>query len=75
MDISISLFVWVFLFFLVRGAYYICLGLEGPSMWFVFALFVGIGLFFIYLVLRPAFDQMDVWWGNWPGMGVPDFPE
>jgi hypothetical protein len=74
-EMTVAFVVWLFIFFLVRGAYYICSSLEGISLWFVFLVFVSIGFALIYLVLNPALDQMADWWKNWPGMGEPSYIE
>jgi hypothetical protein len=74
-EMVVAFVVWLFIFFLVRGAYYICSSLEGISLWFVFLVFVSIGFALIYLVLNPALDQMSDWWKNWPGMGEPSYIE
>ncbi len=73
-EVTFTLCGWVFVYFGVRGIFYKVMSMEGPSMWVAFVIFVLLAIAIFALLVRPAFDQMAVWWKAWPKPNIPALP-
>jgi hypothetical protein len=74
-EVAIMAVVWFVIFFVVRGMWYFCLDLEGISMWVAFVILAMLLFLFFAILLQPVFGQVDIWWGNWPGMRQLSYPD
>ena len=70
-QIGITIFLWLIIFFCIRGAYYNISSADTPSLWVLLFSCLAMGFLFFYLLVAPAFDQMDIWWEDWPGVHQP----
>ena len=74
-EVTITVGVWMIIYFVARGACYYISSMEGPSMWVAFILFICIGITTMALLVWPAFQQINVWWAAWPGAHQPLYPQ
>ncbi len=65
-EIAATVFGWMIVYFTLRGIFYKVLSMEGPSMWVAFGICIFLAIAIFALLVRPAFDQMAVWWKAWP---------
>ena len=73
-EVGITVCVWMFLYFIARGIFYTILSMEGLSMWMSFLLCIVLAGAFFFVLLRPAFEQMEIWRLAWP-QGTPSLPQ
>jgi hypothetical protein len=74
MEVAFTVFGWLLIYFSVRGIFYSTMSMEGPSMWVAFGICLVVAIALVFLLLRPAFDQMAVWWTAWPKPDTPQLP-
>jgi len=72
-EIAFTIMGWILVYFIFRGIFYKVHSMEGPSMWVAFGIFVLIAIMIFMLLVRPAFDQIAVWWKAWPAK-IPALP-
>ncbi len=70
-EIGLTFFIWLVIFFLIRGVYYYMTSVGDMSTWKVFVICIGIGIIFFVLLLIPVYRQIDVWWEAWPEIREP----
>jgi hypothetical protein len=73
-EMCFTVSVWMMVFFLLRGLRASLRETEYGSMWIAVVIFVCIVLIMLDLVLAPTFEQLAIWWMNWPGRGGPRAP-
>jgi len=67
-QIVVTVLVWTFLYFLIRGMYYA--SMDGPSMWVTFAFCLIVAFVLIGFMLWPVLQQMEIWREAWPDRTV-----
>ena len=73
-ELGITFFVWIAIFFLFRGLYYYLTSVGDVSIWQAFVICIGIGFLLFILVLVPVYKQLDIWWEAWPEIRQPKLP-
>lgn len=72
-EVGITVLVWTFLYFVARAMFHMVLSMEGLSIWVAFALCILLAGVFFFIVVQPAFQQMEIWRLAWP-QGTPSLP-
>lgn len=70
-EVGITVVTWMLLYYIARTVFYTVFSMEGFSMWASFLLCIIFGGVFFFIILRPAFEQMEIWRKAWPGGGWP----